>query len=148
MGGGGPCCITFSRMNRVNEERGCAYRDRDGNPVEGHYGELAKKGDKDVMRLQRFLRWAGRKAEFKGWLGGWMLENHEEALRATQGGGTGDGRCGSKCGAGYWGEKGRWVHRHALGVASQRAKAGKGRKEMKQAIPHLLHREVLEAVRW
>ena len=184
--GGGPCCITFSRMNRVNEERGCAYRDRDGNPVEGHYGELAKKGDKDVMRLQRFLRWAGRKAEFKGWFGGWMLENpvgdlarrdymegweldhvrREVDLCAyghyyrkpthiwtsvmgwTPRGETGDGRCGSKCGAGYWGEKGRWVHRHALGVASQRAKAGKGRKEMKQAIPHLLHREVLEAVRW
>ena len=61
---------------------------------------------------------------------------------------TGDGRCRSKCGAGYLGEKGRWVHRHALGVESQRAKAGKGRKEMKQAIPHLLYKEVLGEVRW
>ena len=32
---GGPCCITFSKMNRVNEGRGCAYRDRDMDPLEG-----------------------------------------------------------------------------------------------------------------
>ena len=72
---GGPCCITSSKMNRVNLERGCAYRTSDGEPVEGVYGDVARKGDKDVQRLQGFIRWAERRGEFKGWFQGWMLEN-------------------------------------------------------------------------
>ena len=57
----------------------------------------------------------------------------------------GNGNCGNRCSQGSLGEKGKWQHRYALGVASQRAKGGVGRKEMKQAIPHLLHLEILEA---
>jgi len=58
---------------------------------------------------------------------------------------TGDGRCGGRCGAGRVGESGRWQHRYQLGVASQKAKGGRGRKEMKQAIPQRLHYEILVA---
>ena len=48
----------------------------------------------------------------------------------------GDGYCRGRCGAGREGDKGKWVHVYALGVVSQKAKGGRGRKEMKQAIPH------------
>ena len=57
----------------------------------------------------------------------------------------GDGYCKGMCGAGREGDKGKWVHVCALGVASQKAKGGRGRKEMKQAIPHGWHLEILRA---
>ena len=182
---GGPCCITFSKMNRVNEGRGCAYRDRDGEPLEGWYGEQARAGDKAVQRLQGFLRWATRRGEFKGHFRGWMLENPVGDLagrpymlqwdlqhvrrevhlcayghyykkpthiwtsvrgwRPKGERAEGDGYCRGMCGAGREGDKGKWVHVYALGVASQKAKGGRGRKEMKQAIPHGLHLEILRA---
>ena len=41
---GGPCCVTFSKMNRVNWGRGCAYRDAEGEPVDGVYGDQARQG--------------------------------------------------------------------------------------------------------
>ena len=180
---GGPCCVTFSKMNRVNLERGCAYRGPDGEPVEGVYGEAAVAGDNQVKRFQAFIRWVTRRREFKGHFRGWSLENpvgdlggrpymrgwqvkhvRREVHLCAYGhyymkpthiwtsvtgweprGQTGDGKCGSRCSQGSLGEKGKWQHKYALGVASQRAKGGVGRKEMKQAIPHLLHLEILEA---
>ena len=52
-----------------------------------------------------------------------------------------------KCRAGREGDKGKWVRGHALGVASQKTKGGKGRKGRKQAIPHGLHLEILQAAK-
>ena len=61
----------------------------------------------------------------------------------------GNGKCmGAKgCEMGKVGPKGHWRHHYALGVASQKAWSGKGRSEMKQAIPHALHQELMMAGR-
>ena len=46
---------------------------------------------------------------------------------------------------GEGGKSERWQHRYRLGVASQKAKGGRGRNGMKQAIPQRLHYEILVA---
>ena len=177
--------MTFSRMNKVNEARGYAYRDGEGEPVKGKRGDKARLGDRMVQRLQGFIAWVGRRKEWKGWYRGWMVENPVGGLAGRpymrhwkvrhklvvvdlcayghyymkpthiwtsvmgwqpQGQrARGDGRCHGRCRMGYMGPKGRWRHYYAMGVESRKAKGGVGRKEMKQAMPHLLHREVLRA---
>ena len=185
---GGPCCRTFSKMDQVNAERRCNYREHsvwERPPVRGRgkYTKAAVEGDKGVQRFRAFAVWA----EGRGGLWGWMMENPVGLLQyrpfAQEGvwgsrvvrrmqvdlcayghyymkpthiwttvrgwrprgeRAEGNGKCGQKCRMGSW-VGGRWKHRFGIGVESTRARGGVGRREAKQAIPHLLHREILGA---
>ena len=59
----------------------------------------------------------------------------------------GVGRCRGQCKYGSIGEKGKWVHEHAIGQESSRVYGGEGRQTSKGAVPVDLHREIVRVRR-
>ena len=59
----------------------------------------------------------------------------------------GVGRCRGRCKYGSMGEKGKWVHEHAIGQESSRVYGGEGRQTSKGAVPVDLHREIVRVRR-
>ena len=55
-----------------------------------------------------------------------------------------EGRCSNACRGGSWGQRGRWVHKFKIAQGSWEAAGGPGRRAMKEEVPAMLHREMLE----
>ena len=55
------------------------------------------------------------------------------------------GRCCRACEKGAVGDSGRWSHANAIGQSSQQAVSGIGRRAAKEAVPHMLHEELMQS---
>ena len=165
-----PPCNTYSRANHSNISRGWMYRHKDGTPVEGWRGEIARQHDQLTQKVKQILLklkmfvmenpasgmekmefmqdWETRKNIVDLCAFGWPFKKTTnlwiEGIDWTPVGNTGDGRCGGKCGQGEINKvTNLFNHYMALAVEPNRGPRGEGAVKLKCGMPRALLAEIL-----